>query len=154
MKKNVYYLLFYLFVTIYSFSNSEKYLKMALENIEYKCNPTQKTIKFEGIDFIGHLNENGKPYGEWYLKGSYDRQCFLENEQILNYKSSSLLIKENETYSLYYSYGYENIISLFIKNKNKSYMYKKIKGKYKQITNLAVLYPALPIYPDMVRIFN
>lgn len=154
MRKKYYYLLFYLLVQIFSFSNGDEYLKLALKNLEYKCNPAQKTIKFEGIDFVGHLNENGKPYGEWYLKGSDDRQCFLENEQILNYKSSSLLIKENEVYSLYYSYGYENTISLFMKNENKGYMYKKIKGKYKQMINLVILYPALPVYPDMVRIFN
>lgn len=110
MKKNMYHLLFYLFMSIFSFSNSEKYLKIALENIEYKCNPTQKTIKFEGIDFVGHLNEDGKPYGEWYLKGSDDRQCFLENEQILNYKDNNLLITETENYQIIYGYGYEKII--------------------------------------------
>ena len=152
--KKIFCFLFYLFISSFSFSDSEKYLKIALENTEYKCNPIKKTIKFEGIDFIGHLNENGKPYGEWYLKGSKSRQCFLETEKILDYKDDNLLITETENYQIIYGYGYEKFIYMVIKNKNKTYLYKKIDDKYKYITKGVFLFTALILYPDMVRILN
>ena len=43
---------------------------------------------------------------------------------------------------------------MVIKNKNKTYLYKKIDDKYKYIPKGVFLFPALILYPDMVRILN
>lgn len=80
----VYKLLLYIFNSFSSFPKivetgiySEKEIINLIEKNKI-CQPSKKTFKIRK-NFIGHFNEDGKPYGEWSLKDGSIRQCFLEN---------------------------------------------------------------------------
>lgn len=145
------FLSIYLFLSliIFPITDKNKVLTLALNNLSYSCNTSKKIIKFEGIDFIGHLDTDGKPYGEWYLKDMSIRQCFLENEEMYDYKD--VFVKQTEDYYLFYHKGRDIYIEL--KKENNSFFFESDKEVgYKFVPNKVLLQVPLMILPYAVKI--
>ena len=142
--------------SILSFSKNytiKEVIKIITENEKFECNPDKKIIKFEGVNFIGHLDEFGKPYGEWKLRDNSIMQCFLDNEKI-GYESGRYFSKRNNEFSLLISYSDEkNEDATFIQFiaepilDNKVYLFSRKNGKYKLIKNkIMTLTENIPLY--------
>ena len=139
---------------------SKEYTKKELieiveKNEKFECVPDKKVIKFEGINFVGNLDENGKPYGEWKLKNNFIKQCFLDNE-ILGYEKGRYFSKSNE--KMYMIISYENVnsnvnkneisIQFFMYEKDgiKSYFLTKRNEKYEMGNKILTVTENIPLY--------
>lgn len=146
------FFIIYLMLSLIAFStiNKNEALEIALNNISYSCDiEDEKIIKFEGLDFIGHIDVEGNPYGEWYLKDLSIKQCFLKDKKIYDYED--VFTKETEDYYLLYNKNKSIYIS-FEKEHKSFYFESEGKGKYKFLPNRVLLQPPLIILPYAVKI--
>lgn len=145
--KKIFLILFLSFLIFSKEYSKKDLIQIVEENEKFECISDKKIIRFEGINFIGHLDEEGKPYGEWKLKDDRIRQCFLENEKI-TYEKEQYFSKRNEKIDMTISYT-SSTIQLFIKDDTgvKNYFLKREKNKYKIIKNqLMTLTESIPLY--------
>ena len=131
---------------------SEKEIINLIEkNKDFICQPSKKTFKIEGKNFIGHFNEDGKPYGEWSLKDRSIRQCFLENEEITDYKGN-YFYKRNSHILLKITYeGTAHNIFITNKGRIKGYFFDKYEDRYVlRYGRILILKKIEPLYERMI----
>jgi hypothetical protein len=122
-------------INIFSLTNEEIIKKIESKN--YNCDTrTEKVFKITGKNFTGHLNNEGKFYGETIINGR--KYCFLKD----SYQFYSDFDKDNNKYYLkdlntnerFYKteYGIEYINSggvvHFFERKNNAF--KKMNGRF------------------------
>lgn len=155
MKKLLLYLIFPYFVFSYTEKNKidDNLLNFINKNLEYICPLEKENFKIETEKIIGHYDEKGNPYGEWYLKDRSIVECYLENERI-KIVEGSYYIKETPEFSLIkiLKNGHIQLMLKNIDGKNKYIFISKLKkGKVYEDKAILIL-ETIPLYQQVKKI--